>query len=109
MAFTTAALNGMLDTLSITQVSLHTADPGTTGANEVSGGTYARKSITFSAAAAGNLDSSNTPVLDVPTGVTVTHVGYWATSTFKASSNVTDEVFASAGTYTVTDADLSLT
>lgn len=40
-------------------LSLHTADPGTTGANEVTGGSYARQSITWNAASAGSQTSSN--------------------------------------------------
>lgn len=35
------------------EVALHTADPGTTGANEVVEGAYARQSVTFAAADAG--------------------------------------------------------
>ena len=109
MALTILARNAMLDGIGITLVSLHTGDPGENGANEVTGGTYAQQSITFSAAASGNLDSSNTPVFDVPSGTTVTHVGYWAGATFKGGDAVTNEVFASDGTYTLTDADISLT
>lgn len=76
MPFTTAGKNQMLDNLGVTHVSAHTADPGDTGANEVSGGSYARQSITFGAAAAGALDSSNTPVIPIPAGTTVTHLGF---------------------------------
>lgn len=93
--------------------SLHTASPGDTGANEVSGGSpaYARIAITFAAAAAGAIDSSNTPVFDVPASTTVTHVGFWDASTagnFLGSADVTDEAFGAQGTYTLTDADLDL-
>lgn len=93
--------------------SLHSADPGDTGASEISGGTpaYARKSITFNAPAGGSLDSSNTPVFDVPAGTTVSYVGFWDALTggnFYGSANVTDEAFAAQGTYTLTDADLDL-
>lgn len=42
-----------------TYLSLHTADPGTTGANEVAGGSYARQPITFGASAGGTAPSSN--------------------------------------------------
>jgi hypothetical protein len=34
-------------------VSLHTADPGTTGASEVTGGSYARQAIVFTATGGG--------------------------------------------------------
>jgi len=92
--------------------SLHTGDPSTTGANEVTGGTpaYARKSITWSAASSGAIDSSNTPEFDVP-ACTVAYVGFWSASasgTFYGSDAVTNEVFAAQGTYTVTDADIDL-
>lgn len=115
MPYTNAAKHAMLDHLAtlITHASLHTADPGTTGTNEVSGGSpaYARKSITWNAASAGNLDSSNAPVFDVPASTTVTHVGFWSAvtgGTFYGSADVTDEAFGAQGTYTLTDADLHL-
>jgi hypothetical protein len=111
MPYTVVGKNTMLDALGVAFVSAHTAAPGESGTSEVTGGTYARKSITFSAAAAGNLDSSNVPVLDIPAGTTVTHIGYWSAvtgGTFLASSDVTDETYSNAGTLTVTDADLDL-
>lgn len=40
-------------------LSLHTADPSTTGANEVTGGSYARQSITWNSWSAGATTSSN--------------------------------------------------
>lgn len=63
--------------------SLHDGYPGTTGANEISGGTpaYARKAMTWNAAAAGNLDSNATPVLDVAAGTEVRFVGFWTLAT----------------------------
>jgi hypothetical protein len=39
-------------------ISLHTGDPGETGANEVAGGSYARQQADFGAAAAGTLANS---------------------------------------------------
>lgn len=58
--------------------SLHTADPAETGANECTGGSYARQSVTFSAASGGA--SSNSGALNF-TGMpacTVTHVALWS-------------------------------
>ena len=94
-------------------VSLHDGDPGESGTAEISGGNpaYARKSITWNAAANGSLDDSNVPVFDVPAGKTVKHVGFWSaltTGIFYGSAPVTNEVFAAQGTYTLTDADLDL-
>lgn len=90
MSYTDNAKNLMLDALKgtnptafITHASLHTAFPGGTGIAEVTGGSpaYARKSVTFNAAAAGNLDSSNTPLLDVPASTTVGWLGFFSAVT----------------------------
>lgn len=111
MPYTVTGKNTMLDNLGVTHVSAHTADPTDSGLNEVTGGTYARVSITFSAAASGNLDSSNAPSINIPAGVTVSHVGYWSAltgGTFLGYSDTVNETFNNAGTLTVTDADLDL-
>jgi hypothetical protein len=106
----------MLDALAAVAIfaSLHSADPGATGTNEIAGGTpaYARKSITWNSASAGALDSSNQPVFDVEGGDTVAFVGLWSASTagtFYGSADVTDETFGGQGTYTLTDFDITLT
>lgn len=116
MALNDNAKNAMLDHLAslATFASLHSADPGATGLNELAGGTpaYARKSITWNAAATGALDSSNQPVFDVEGGDTVAFVGFWSAvsaGTFYGSADVTDETFGGQGTYTLTDADITLT
>ena len=57
-----AQANAMLDAAftaaTVYYLSLHTATPGTTGASEVTGGSYARQAITFGSAAAGSKASS---------------------------------------------------
>lgn len=113
MPLNDAAKNAMLNQLGtlITHASLHTADPGTNGANEVSGGSYARQAITWNAAASASLDNNANPVFPVPAATTVTHIGFWSAltnGTFYGSADITDEVFAGAGTYTATDVDVSL-
>src|SRR6266704_1519477 len=55
--------------------SIHTADPGTTGTSETSGGGYARQLITWGTAAAGSV-SGGTVTFSVAAG-TYTHLGYW--------------------------------
>lgn len=40
-------------------MSLHTADPGTTGASEITGGSYARQAIQFGSASAGSQASTD--------------------------------------------------
>jgi hypothetical protein len=66
-------------------ISLHVADPGTTGANEVLVSTdsaYIRKAVVFGAAASGQ--SANTAALSwtansAATTYIVTHIGVWDT------------------------------
>ncbi|MCP4480164.1 MAG: hypothetical protein GY818_18935 [Planctomycetaceae bacterium] len=111
MPFSESAKNLMLDALDITQVSLHSGDPGVDGSsNEITGGSpaYARQNITHAAAATSSRDSTNAPAFDV-NGVTISYVGYWAGATFRGSKAVTTpEVFAGQGVYNLTDSDLNL-
>jgi hypothetical protein len=115
MALNDTAKNLMLDALIVVTdyVSAHDADPGATGINELASGNYAREAITFSAAAAGAVDSSNQPVIGITSGDTVTHLGLWSAvtvGTFYGSADVTDEgPYGANGTYTVTDFDISIT
>lgn len=62
-------------------LSLHSADPGTTGASELTGGGYVRQAYVPTAAAAGA--ESNTASITVPNAGTVpaTHIGIWTTAT----------------------------
>lgn len=95
--------------------SLHTANPNPSGGNEVTGGSpaYARKAITWNTPNAGNLDSSNAPVFDIPAGTTVTHFGLWSAATggtfYGGEPLSAPETFTGQGTYTLTDADVNLT
>lgn len=114
MALNNAALAVMLNALDgvVSHVSAHTALPDASGSNEVTGGSYARQAISFTAATAGNLDSSNQPVIPIPAATTITHLGLWSAltlGTFYGSIDITDETFGSAGNYTVTDLDVNLT
>ncbi|MDD5762177.1 MAG: hypothetical protein PHP88_06660 [bacterium] len=112
MPYSTHAKNYMLDQFRANKAlyaSLHTASPGDNGANEVAGGSpaYARKSIAWGAASGGVITATNQPVFDVPAGTTVAFVGFWDALTagnFVGSADVTDEVFAGQGTYTLTSA-----
>ena len=102
MPLTVTTRNAMLDSLTITHASLHTADPGTDGSNEVTGGTYARQAVTMAAASGGTRSASNQPVFNVPAATTVAWVGLWNNSVFLGSADPVDESFTNAGTYTVT-------
>ena len=116
MGLNATALNLMLDALAATVdfLSLHTDAVGGGSGNEVSGGSpaYARKSVTWNAASSGNLDNSNTSVFDVPAGTTIRRVGLFdavSAGTYYGDADITDETYGSQGTYTVTDADITLT
>jgi hypothetical protein len=62
-------------------LSLHTADPGTTGASEVTGGNpaYARQQTTWGNAANGVLTGS-AQTLDIPPATTIGWFGVWTDS-----------------------------
>ena len=91
--------------------SLHTADPGTSGTAEVSGGSYARKSISWATATNGSAVSDTDIVFDVPSSTTITHLGYWSASTsgtfygFRALD--TSQTFSTNGNYTINSGNLS--
>lgn len=79
-------LNAVLRNTSFTPptqcyVSLHTGDPGYTGANECTGGSYARQAISF-AAPSGSCPNrqvalSASPSFTLMPACTVTHIGIW--------------------------------
>lgn len=105
MPYSTSGKNAMLTHLGSVAVfaSLHSASPGDTGANEISGGSpaYARKAITWNTAAAGSLDNNANPVFDVPSGATVAFVGLWSAATagtFYGYFPVTSETYGGQGT-----------
>lgn len=88
-------------------VSLHTADPGTTGASEASGGSpaYARKQTTWSADAVDDGVRAGTQVtIDLPAG-TYTHFGIWSASTsgtFVGGGTITSTTLSAQGQIKVT-------
>jgi hypothetical protein len=67
-------------------VSLHTADPGDTGANEVSGGGYARQgAVAFTNAGNNPTVASNSAIVTFPTATsawgTISFFGLWDAAT----------------------------
>ena len=107
MAYSTSARNAALDGVGAlgTFISMHTADPGTTGASEVSGGTYARVATTFAAAANGQKTGSQV-TLNIPASTTITHWGLWSAAsagTFICGGALSSSsTYSSAGTYNFT-------
>jgi hypothetical protein len=84
--------------------SLHSADPGTTGANELGGGSpaYARKASGWGSPNAGVI--SGQAVFDVPAGATVAWVGGWSAATggtFLDKAQVSSQSFTNQGQFQV--------
>lgn len=83
MAFGTDVANDILDLYFNTNaayVSLHTGDPGTTGADEVTGGTYARQEYVVDAAASKLVSNTGVITFEGMPECSVTHVGWWTAS-----------------------------
>jgi len=62
-------------------LSLHTGDPGTTGANELAAGVggYTRVQTIWGTPAAASISAQQVSI-NVPSGVTITYWGCWTTS-----------------------------
>lgn len=58
-------------------ISLHTGDPSTTGANEATGGSYARKQTTWAAGSADGIITGSEVTIDVAAG-TYTWGAIWS-------------------------------
>jgi len=87
MALSVANANAILDALLRGQtftgpaslfLSIHTADPGSSGASEYTGYTGTRPSVTFSAASGASITSSNQQDFLAMGATTITHYGLWS-------------------------------
>jgi len=94
--------------------SLHTGDPGTTGASEVSGGPgpYARIAISLDAAAGAASSNSGVLTFSGLPAVTVTHSGLWDAASggnFLVGGTATNRTLVSGDSYEVPvgDADVA--
>lgn len=107
MPLTNATLTELGNQLAsiIDDCSLHTADPSTTGANEVTGGGYARQAVTFNVDGDGDLTLSAAELFSGPAGGDCKFIGLWDPdgTTFRGGYALTgDQVFSSGGQYEVT-------
>ena len=109
MPYTPDGKGIMLEELAsqITHVSLHDGAPSTTGANEVSGGAYARQAVTFAAFDDDDAIAIASAIeFDVPASTTVQYVGFWIDGTPDVFVGYDDldepETFGSAGKLTLT-------
>ena len=87
MSFLTATANKVLDKIlrntdftpaTTVYLALHTSDPGGTGANEVTGGSYARQAIAFDAAATKHTQNSAQIDFTGMPATTVSHISLWS-------------------------------
>lgn len=100
-----AAVNAIraLLTSNIGYVSMHTADPGNTGASEATGTAYARGASTMPAASGGTGSTGSQASVTARTGSTTaaTHWGFWTAvsgGTFVTGGALTTtENFSTAG------------
>jgi hypothetical protein len=95
----------------VVSLSLHTAQPDATGSAEVTGGTYARQTVTWLASASAVLVADGDVTWDVPGGNTVTWCGLWAAgSAWRGAIELSSpEEFASPGQYVATVVSVALT
>jgi len=80
MSFTNASKDAAVNALTAlgTYISLHTADPGTTGTSEQAGTT--RQQTTWGSSSSGTASGSQVTFSSVPSG-SYTHYGVWTAST----------------------------
>jgi hypothetical protein len=86
-------------------ISLHTTSPGTTGANEISGGSYARAQTTWGAAS-GSASVGSQVTINVPASTTIAYFGVWSLQSggtyLEGGPLSASETFGAAGTYQLT-------
>ena len=109
----TTEANQALATTGWSYVSLHTADPGTTGASEVTGGTYARVAVSWNAASSGSVTQSGALSINLPASTTASYFGVWSASssgTYYIGGALSPSITtgASAGVVTIAAGSLSV-
>lgn len=93
---------------------LNSTDPGTTGAAEISGGSYARVAITWGTASAGSIANATSALtVNVPASTSVAWFSTWSLVTagvYQIGGALNTSVtFTTAGTFTVAVGGLTLT
>lgn len=96
------AANAALNTFQIDQVSLHSDNPSTTGANELNSTGYARQPFSFGAASDAKRQANVNAVFNLTAGDTVAWVAYWYQGAFTVARRVNPSlVFNQDGTATL--------
>ncbi|MFW6090151.1 MAG: phage tail fiber protein [Gemmatimonadota bacterium] len=76
-------LVGKTESLEVTHLALHSSDPGSSGANEVSGGGYSRVAVAsgdWDAPSSGELELNTDKSFSTPADQTVHSIGLWSAS-----------------------------
>jgi hypothetical protein len=106
-----AVFNGTSYSVTTAYISLHTANPGETGSNEVSGGDYVRKAGSFGAASSGTVTSDADLEWTNMPSCTVYAVGVWdtnASGNFLWGGDLTAQKTVNAGdTFKIASGDLT--
>ena len=95
-------------------LSIHSADPGGTGASELTGGSpaYARKSASWGSPSGGAVAASSV-TFDIPAGSTAAYFGMWSAvtaGTFEGGGALSaSEVYGAQGTYVLSSTTLTAT
>lgn len=113
MSLSTAALNLAANGIAgaVTQLSLHSGDPGSSGtSNELSGGNYTRENASYNPASGGTADLSASVEFGGPASSTqVQYLGFWASGpTFLGSVALSSaKTLTSDDTLTITAAPIT--
>lgn len=96
----------------VSHLSLHSSDGGSTGADELTGGSYARQTPDYSGAASGGTDDlASSVVFGGPAAATsASHLGFWNSTTWLGSVALatTKGGFVDPDTLTVTSAPIQV-
>lgn len=94
---TVATRNAMLNTITLTHVSLHTDEPGfdgTVGELDVPRGV-----VVFSAASGGRIYLIDNVSISITEPVIITYIGYWNGATFVMSQPITAQDIATPSNF----------
>ena len=108
-----AVFNAASFSVATAYVSLHTADPGETGADECTGGSYIRQLGSFGAASGGALANDANCVFTLMPACTVTHAGIWdaesAGNCLWAGALAASKTLNAGDTFQINTGDLDVT
>lgn len=76
-----AALSGMSSGGAMGYLSAHISTPGTTGAAETSGGSYARQAVSWGSPASGAMSNTNAISQPIAASTTISYAGTWSAVT----------------------------